>query len=231
MKCPKCHADGRAGSRICRQCGSILGKSRATSESASSGAAEPRSESAPGRPATGEPPRSADAADPAPGEASRNAAEGPPRVGWRCKKCGELHPRGYVVCWKCGTDSEGNEDPHFVGVEGGAPEAALTSAETPKEPIRRPGRVPACERCGSSRVVPNVPVVGAEQASDAPLPGVVSEDPAALFFKRPFGGELRAWICGDCGHVELRVRSSSELYRKYRETRDGRQSRSEPEGE
>ena len=45
---------------------------------------------------------------------------------------------------------------------------------------------------------------------------VICGDPSALIFKDRLYGELRANICGDCGHVELRVTNPRELYRHYR---------------
>ena len=52
--------------------------------------------------------------------------------------------------------------------------------------------------------------------SDGRLKVVVFGDPSALVFKDRLYGELRADICGDCGHVELRVANPEELYGHYR---------------
>jgi hypothetical protein len=47
---------------------------------------------------------------------------------------------------------------------------------------------------------------------------VVYGDPEALIFKDRVYGRLKADICGDCGHVELRVENPGELYEHYRRT-------------
>jgi hypothetical protein len=47
---------------------------------------------------------------------------------------------------------------------------------------------------------------------------VVFGDPGALVFKDRLYGELWADICGDCGHVELRVANPRQLYRHYRKS-------------
>ena len=54
------------------------------------------------------------------------------------------------------------------------------------------------------------------EGSNRNLRVVVCGDPSALIFKDRLYGELKANICGDCGHVELRVANPKELYRHYR---------------
>ena len=54
--------------------------------------------------------------------------------------------------------------------------------------------------------------------SGGTLQVVISGDPSALIFKDRLYGELKANICGDCGHVELRVANPKELYRHYRKS-------------
>jgi hypothetical protein len=51
---------------------------------------------------------------------------------------------------------------------------------------------------------------------DARLKVVIYGDPAVLIFKDRLYGELQADICGDCGHVELRVTDPDALYNHYR---------------
>ena len=47
---------------------------------------------------------------------------------------------------------------------------------------------------------------------------VICGDPSAMIFKDRLYGELKADICGDCGHVELRVANPKELYEHYRKS-------------
>ena len=54
--------------------------------------------------------------------------------------------------------------------------------------------------------------------SDGRLKVVIYGDPSALIFKDRLYGELKADICGDCGHVELRVANPQELYLHYRKS-------------
>jgi hypothetical protein len=42
-------------------------------------------------------------------------------------------------------------------------------------------------------------------------------NPNALLFKDRLYSELRAEVCGECGHTELRVVNPREFYEKYQE--------------
>ena len=59
------------------------------------------------------------------------------------------------------------------------------------------------------------------QGSDGSLKVVITGNPAALMFKDRLYGTLRASICGECGHVDLRVANAAELYRHYLKSHDG----------
>jgi hypothetical protein len=52
---------------------------------------------------------------------------------------------------------------------------------------------------------------------DGDLKVVIYGNPEALIFKNRLYGKLTADICGDCGHVELRVENPEELYDHYHE--------------
>jgi hypothetical protein len=81
---------------------------------------------------------------------------------------------------------------------------------------------PRCLRCGSDRVIQNTRI---DDKSDS---GVVSalqirvgvKHPDAWMFKDPLTAELRADICGACGHVELRVAHPERLWAEYQELPD-----------
>lgn len=56
------------------------------------------------------------------------------------------------------------------------------------------------------------------QYSDGELKVVVYGNPEALFFKDRLFGEIRADICGSCGHIQFHVANPSELYDHYRDS-------------
>jgi hypothetical protein len=72
-----------------------------------------------------------------------------------------------------------------------------------------------CLRCGSSKMIPNTTILDQGQASDGKLQVLVDACPDALIFKDRRYDQLIADICGDCGHVELKVEHPSELYEHY----------------
>jgi hypothetical protein len=53
------------------------------------------------------------------------------------------------------------------------------------------------------------------QYSNGQLQVVIHAAPDAWIFKEPLYGDLEADICGECGHVELRVKNANELLRHY----------------
>lgn len=77
-----------------------------------------------------------------------------------------------------------------------------------------------CRACGSTKMIPNVYVLDQGKGSDGYLQVVVYGDPQALIFKDRVYGHLRAWICGNCGFTELRVKNPEELYQKYLEAKE-----------
>lgn len=79
-------------------------------------------------------------------------------------------------------------------------------------------KIAGCPRCGSHRIIPDVTVLDQGDHSDGTLKTVVAGNPDALIFKHRLYGEIKADICGDCGHVELRVANPAELYDRYRES-------------
>ena len=72
-----------------------------------------------------------------------------------------------------------------------------------------------CSRCGSTKLIPNVKIVDQGEHANGNLRVVIYGDPQALIFKDAYYENLSADICGDCGHVELRVSNPRALYRKY----------------
>ena len=54
------------------------------------------------------------------------------------------------------------------------------------------------------------------QGSSGSLRVVVYGHPEAILFKDRRYGQLRADICGECGHVEIWIANAAELYDHYR---------------
>lgn len=75
-----------------------------------------------------------------------------------------------------------------------------------------------CDICGSDKIIPNVRVFDQGQYSDGKLKLAVFGVPDAILFKDRLFGEVKAHVCGDCGHIELRVANPRELYDKYQES-------------
>lgn len=201
--CPKCGNVAREGSKICRQCGAIVIEAQTP----------PSQGREPGQPT-----------DLVPAGASAPPPSGPSRSFWICIKCGERHDSSFLVCWNCGTDRDGNEDPGFVrqGSEGRLEPASGSEVESPEgaapslhAAARELPSPPACKcaKCGSTRVLPDVQIMDQGDGSDGELKAIVYAKPDAIFFKNGLSAEVRANICGDCGHLELRVLHPEELYR------------------
>jgi hypothetical protein len=78
---------------------------------------------------------------------------------------------------------------------------------------------PTCPRCGSDKVVPDLPVDYYGEAGARTLGLKVHGDPGAWATKGTAAGRLAADVCGECGHVELRVGNFAQLYAKYQQSR------------
>jgi hypothetical protein len=129
---------------------------------------------------------------------------------WRCPNCREVVEHNFDICWKCGTDREGIKDLEFVvDNEEREPEEDEAQIAEAKPVIR------SCVRCGSQRVVPDAPICDQGQHSDGRLYTIVVGNPDAVLFQDRMFGEIRADICGDCGHVELHARHAASLYEHY----------------
>lgn len=72
-----------------------------------------------------------------------------------------------------------------------------------------------CVVCGSERIIPGATIFDQGQYSDTKLKIGIAMKPDAMLFKELFFTNLRASICGDCGHVELSVEQPRELYGAY----------------
>ena len=72
-----------------------------------------------------------------------------------------------------------------------------------------------CPKCGSTKMIPNVPIRAQGERSGGRLATYVDTNPEALIFKDRMYSRLLAEVCGECGHVELRVGQPRNLYNHY----------------
>ena len=72
-----------------------------------------------------------------------------------------------------------------------------------------------CTRCGSPHVIPDAQIYDQGQFSNHHLQVVVAREPDALVFKQEVFGQLRARVCGSCGHTELHTVNHAALYHVY----------------
>jgi ribosomal protein S27AE len=49
---------------------------------------------------------------------------------------------------------------------------------------------------------------------------IVREDPNAMIFKGSHTGRIRAWICGECGYMDMFVGNPDELYAAYEKSKN-----------
>ena len=191
-KCPKCSSQYNDDPKICRVCGAIL---EPVAEPANVGTAP--------------------AAAPEP----KSAQEPPASTGeWTCPACKSPVPASFEICWKCGADRSGvvdttfNAPPPDADAPRDVPEA--TDDDEPAPPPR------PCAQCGSSKIIPNAQILDQGRSSDGVGYAMVDAHPEALIFKDRRYGRLGASICGNCGHVELRVENPRRLYEHWRRSQE-----------
>ena len=134
---------------------------------------------------------------------------------WRCPQCHKPVPNTFDVCWNCGTNQNGTPDPNFVKEPLEIPRDVAEEEPMTRGDMRAHGL--QCPKCGSSKIIPKARILDQGQHSDGDLKVVIYGNPEALIFKNRLYGKLTADICGDCGHVELRVENPEELYDHYHE--------------
>ncbi|MCB8943209.1 MAG: hypothetical protein H6658_05595 [Ardenticatenaceae bacterium] len=72
-----------------------------------------------------------------------------------------------------------------------------------------------CHICQSDKIMPEVQIMDQGQYSDNKLKVGIDTKPQAILLKGWVQAQLKAWICGDCGHVELYVDNPQDLYKAY----------------
>ena len=227
--CRKCSKQSDGASRICRACGGILEEvsdGQPLAEDMEIGKANMVSSSTPqssGLDST-EPAAKADELAAEEGSGSASELAGPE---WNCPNCGERVPGNFDVCWKC-LRTKAGEQAEDVGLrlaqvdeddqEAKAPveDAETLESKADAEELAMPTE---CSHCGSTRIIPGLSIVDQGEGSDGKLKTAILGSPRALIFKDCLYGEIKADICGECGHIELRVTNPRELYEHYRKSR------------
>ena len=76
-----------------------------------------------------------------------------------------------------------------------------------------------CQRCGSSRIIPNVPLLDRSGEWTILEPSLVkverNPDGWIGFLRDAAYGKVALRICGDCGFAELHVDNHRQLYEHY----------------
>jgi len=84
-----------------------------------------------------------------------------------------------------------------------------------------------CLRCGSEKIIPDLPVV--VQTSATTIVGLasgsgtadvyVAGNPKAWLYTDAAAGGLTVRVCGACGHAELHAKNFGVLYEKHQKSR------------
>ncbi len=85
-----------------------------------------------------------------------------------------------------------------------------------------------CTACGSEKIIPGVRILDEQGGASTDLHVVVYKSPESLLFKGRVYGTLRADVCGQCGHADLRVDKAEQLYDAYQEALKTGGQRPEP---
>jgi len=190
--CPKCLLTFSDLSRICRSCGAILDEGPSGPEALGPGEAVAA--------ALSEFPDSSNE--------SHSHNLDCPEAGWICPGCDEFVPDTFDVCWNCNRLRP-------EAAELTAPPQTDEKIEGIALPKTPQPRLVHCTACGSAKIIPDTRIVDQGQHSDGSLCVVIYGEPEALIFKDRLSGKLKADICGECGHVQMRVHNPAELYAHY----------------
>lgn len=76
---------------------------------------------------------------------------------------------------------------------------------------------PACPRCGSDKIIPQVALRYRNELGSRDLGVEVEGPPVFWIIKDQETGNFTVDICGECGHAELSVSNFQALYEKYQQ--------------
>jgi hypothetical protein len=134
-------------------------------------------------------------------------------------------PGDFDVCWKCLTTKAGEQAEDAgellaqVDENDQEAEAAVEDAEILETDDAELAVPTECSRCGSTRIIPGLTIVDQGEGSGGKLKAILFGSPQALIFEDRLYAEIKADICGNCGHIELRVTNPRELYEHYQKSR------------
>ena len=72
-----------------------------------------------------------------------------------------------------------------------------------------------CPQCQSPNVIPDVEIVDHSHLSESNLSVKVEEEPNAMIFKGRVNSDLRARVCGNCGHTTLHAVDYKSLWQAH----------------
>lgn len=128
---------------------------------------------------------------------------------WKCAGCHEEVEDTFNVCWNCGTSHDGVADPDF-----------RSQAPEPTHQLTAPPAKLECSRCRSGKIIPAAEIMDSnQQYGSSGVKIKVDRTPEALIFRGAQLVDLRAKVCGECGHVELFVNQPDILWSAYKEQR------------
>lgn len=127
---------------------------------------------------------------------------------WKCTGCQEKIEDSFTVCWNCGTSCDGVPDPGFQSEKRIRP-------PVPAEQVKGPPQKLECPNCHSHRVIPSVTIIDRDHGGPGELNVGIARKPNAFIFTQSEYVELRARICGSCGHTELFVNHPQRLWEAY----------------
>lgn len=75
-----------------------------------------------------------------------------------------------------------------------------------------------CPKCNSTSIVPDITVVDYSRSQFAGNMQLVFErNPTALLFKDKMSANIKAWVCGSCGYMELYTDMHHDVLQAYQE--------------
>ena len=82
-------------------------------------------------------------------------------------------------------------------------------------------KIDQCAKCGSNSIIRRAMAVDKVTATGAERNFTVrvDADPTATVFKKSTRSDVHAWICGQCGYMELYADNPAELYEAFTASR------------
>jgi predicted nucleic-acid-binding Zn-ribbon protein len=68
-----------------------------------------------------------------------------------------------------------------------------------------------CPKCGSSDIIADAKAIDRRRYDEAPLSVATFANPEAFLFKGKLSTTMSAWVCADCGYVELYADSPQSI--------------------